>query len=308
MSGMLCQMSVHCSQGSYNALEEPLIKKRKIEADHHVSMHAQPPALPELNKAPHLDDSLEPRPVSDADLFLKEISSSDFMPSMDKCTSEDFVSSMLDNAIEEPLTKKRKIEADDVGSMHAQPPASSELNEAPHLDDPLVPNPVSDADLFLKEIPSSDFLPTMDKCTSEYIEPAAVNSSSIVNRSVSTSEGSSVTHDEKTHEELDPALSQKLNDAISTLPKPLQNIFVERIVENITNPDAYKKHMEAVSALATAAAIEAQSASSGEGEDMISTENHLDTTLPVAAAALGAYLATYGEATRKENPASAAAA
>merc|ERR1712176_1664274 len=252
-------------------------------------------------------------------------------------TSEDFVSSMLDNAIEEPLTKKRKIEADDVGSMHAQPPALSELNEAPHLDDPLVPSPVSDADLFLKEIPSSDFLPTMDKCTSEdfvssildfddygdvyhdtvplplnspeYIQPAAVNSSSIVNRSVSTSEeGISVTHDKETHEELDPALSQKLDDAISTLPKPLQNIFVERIVENITNPDAYKKHMEAVSALANAAAIEAQSAGSGEDEDMISTENHLDTTLPVAAAALGAYLAMYGEATRKENPASAAAA
>merc|ERR1712176_89523 len=226
-------------------------------------------------------------------------------------TSEDFVSSMLDNAIEEPLTKKRKIEADDVGSMHAQPPALSELNEAPRLDDPYkctsedFVSSILDFDDYGDVYHDTVPLPLNSP---EYIQPAAVNSSSIVNRSVSTSEGSSVTHDEKTHEELDPALSQKLNDAISTLPKPLQNTFVERIVENITNPDAYKKHMEAVSALATAAAIEAQSAGSGEDEDMISTENHLDTTLPVAAAALGAYLATYGEATRKENPASAAAA
>jgi len=219
-------------------------------------LHAQPPALPELNEAPHLDHLLEPSPVSDADLFLKEIPSSDFMPTMDKCTSEDFVSSMLD--------------FDEYGDVHHD----------------TVPLPVN---------------------SSECIQPDAVNSASFVNRSVSTSEGSSVTHDEKIHEELDPALSQKLNNAISTLPKPLQNTFVERIVENITNPDAYKKHIEAVSVLATAAAIEAQSTSSGEGED-ISAENHLDTTLPIAAAALGAYLTKYGEASCKENPASAAAA
>merc|ERR1711933_284598 len=136
--------------------------------------------------------------------------------------------------------------------------------------------------------------------SSEDIQPCAVNSSSFVNRSVSTSEGSSVTHDEERHEGISPALSQKLNDAISTLPKSLQNIFVERIVENIANPDAYKKHMEAVSVLATAAAIEAQNKVSEEGDDNnLSTE----TTLPVAAAALGAYLAKYEEATSKGCPA-----
>merc|ERR1712176_288798 len=233
----------------------------------------------------------------------------------------------------EPLTKKRKIEADHVGSMLVQPPVLPDLNnETPHDVYPLKSTTMSDTDLFLEEMSSSDFMPNMEKCTSadfvdsmldfddyndayhdtvpllinssEDIQPCAVNSSSFVNRSVSTSEGSSVTHDEERHEEIDPALSQKLNDAISTLPKSLQNTFVERIVENIANPDAYKKHMEAVSVLATVAAIEAQNKVSEQGDDNnSSTENQSHTTLPVAAAALGAYLAKYEEATSKGCPA-----
>lgn len=57
---------------------------------------------------------------------------------------------------------------------------------------------------------------------------------------------------------LDPELSSKLENAVSMLPKALQESFVERIVEKIASPEAYEKHVDAVSVLATAAAIEAQ--------------------------------------------------
>merc|ERR1712176_1177164 len=246
MSGMLCQMSADSGHGSS---VEPLTKKRKIEADHVGSMLVQPPVLPDLNnETPHDEYPLEPTTMSDTDLFLEEMSCSDFMTKGEKCTSADFVDSMLD---------------------------FDDNNDAYH---DTVPLPIN---------------------SSEDIQPSAVNSSSFVNRSVSTSE-SSVTHDEERHEEIDSALSKKLNDAISTLPKSLQNTFVERIVENIANPDAYKKHMETVSVLVTAAAIKAQNKVSEEGDDNnLSTE----TTLPVAAAALGAYLAKYEEATSKGCPA-----
>ena len=113
----------------------------------------------------------------------------------------------------------------------------------------------------------------------------------------------------------DPALARKLNSALATLPKYLQEAFVERMVENLTNPEAYRKHVEAVSVLATAAAIEAENqtmisnasaepvtsgaagALSTHHPDKRSIGNQSDMTLPVAAAALGAFLAKYGNAT-----------
>ena len=111
--------------------------------------------------------------------------------------------------------------------------------------------------------------------------------------------------------QLDPKLSMKLNNAVSMLPKSLQESFVERIVENIASPDAYQKHVDAVSVLATAAAIEAQNQimlsnaqannsgnSNGSNNiDKLSMNNQSEITLPVAAAALGAFLAKYGNAT-----------
>jgi len=235
---------------------------------------------------------------------------------------------------EEPLTKKRKIEVDHVESMSAHTPALFEPNEAPYHDNLLEPT-MSDSDLFLEDTFPLGFMPanqSLDKCTSadfvasmfdldDYdetspayhdtvplpvnsaadIQPDAVNSASFFNRRVSSSEDSSATHHGKEHH-------KKLNDAISKLPKSLQKAFVERIVENIANPDAYKKHVEAVSVLATAAAIDAQNMVTGEDKDKLSMGNQSDMALPVATAALGAFLANYGNATSEEKPASTAAA
>lgn len=133
-------------------------------------------------------------------------------------------------------------------------------------------------------------------------QPDSVNSSSIYNRSVSNVEEASQPG------QLNPKLSVKLNNAVSMLPKSLQESFVERIVENIASPDAYQKHVDAVSVLATAAAIEAQNQTfisntqadaaqpEGSKSGRLSMENQSEMTLPVAAAALGAFLAKYGNA------------
>lgn len=115
--------------------------------------------------------------------------------------------------------------------------------------------------------------------------------------------------------QLDPKLSAKLNNAVSMLPKPLQESFVERIVVNIASPDAYRKHVDAVSVLATAAAIEAQNQTmicntqtdvpmrdGNENSDKLSMSIQSEATLPIAAAALGAFLAKYGNASGDDNP------
>jgi len=95
-------------------------------------------------------------------------------------------------------------------------------------------------------------------------------------------------------DELDPALTKKLTDAVAKLPESLRAAFVERIVERIASPDEYKKHVDAVSVLADAAAIEAQNSQGGRSN----TGSGTDPDEPrLAAAALGAYLAKYGSAT-----------
>jgi hypothetical protein len=95
-------------------------------------------------------------------------------------------------------------------------------------------------------------------------------------------------------------LSSKLEAAVSELPKSLQESFVERIVEKIASPEAYQKHVDAVSVLATAAAIEAQNQTmrndGAKDKSKLSLQNQSEMTLPVAAAALGAFLTKYGVA------------
>eukprot|EP00956_Cyclotella_meneghiniana_P017507 scaffold28589_cov19-Cyclotella_meneghiniana.AAC.1 len=160
-----------------------------------------------------------------------------------------------------------------------------------------------------------------DHVPSQTVAPSPVNSAPPAVHSDAVSSlvdsGKNMFDDLAPNPGMDQALSQKLNDALSALPHNLQETFVERIVESLTNPEAFRKHVEAVSVLATAAAIEAENQTlisnanaehgalvnpnevKNEEPDKLSMKNQSELTLPVAAAALGAFLAKYGNA--KEN-------
>lgn len=251
-----------------------------------------------------------------------------------------------DFSVEEPSTKKRKFEAEKVSSFPAD---ESFTNCDPQVSllDPMV----SDSDLLVEDFASayqpSTVTPSTAKversqsadiieCMFDFVndddsvgptgsmdqsldlssspinngfQPDPVESSRNYNYSVSFNDEAS----ELEPDQLDPKLSVKLNNAISMLPKVLQESFVERIVEKIASPEAYQKHVDAVSVLATAAAIEAQNqtmisnaqaytpGSNGTKNNVkLSMNNQSEITLPVAAAALGAFLAKYGSASTDE--------
>mmetsp|Transcript_23400 Transcript_23400/g.48526 ORF Transcript_23400/g.48526 Transcript_23400/m.48526 type:complete len:397 (+) Transcript_23400:237-1427(+) len=235
--------------------------------------------------------------------------------------------------------------ADQVSS-YERPPAEVDtsmthcdsINSEVSLLDPLV----SDADLLVEDIPmdfdpstlppptnrvkrsrSADFVEgifdflhddndfeegnvTPSSSINEEYRPDLVNSSLVQDSNAFYDDDKSIKDNQ-----LDSKLSNKLNNALAMLPKNLQETFVERVVESLVNPEAYRKHVEAVSVLATAAAIEAQnqtmgsvtprSDSSVEGSfgNSSSRRKHSEMTLPVAAAALGAFLAKYGNSTSK---------
>lgn len=244
-------------------------------------------------------------------------------------------------SMEQPSNKKRRFQADCVGSISMAPIEQGSMpslgqslsgcdNFVVHPEDVSLLDPlVSDQDLLvedfsteyqpntvtplenIKRTQSADMVESMFDFVNSELEPDGVNSSSVLNRSVSCGDDAS-----QHSQHVDPKLSAKLEHAVSMLPKSLQESFVERIVENIVSPEAYKKHVDAVSVLATAAAIEAQNQtmiSNEQAADALesggainvgkfSMKNQSEVTLPVAAAALGAFLAKYGSASSDSNP------
>lgn len=97
-----------------------------------------------------------------------------------------------------------------------------------------------------------------------------------------------------TSEEVDPALVEQLRRALSALPKNLQELFVERLVKVIASPETFQNQVEAVNALAMAAAEESQKRiESMGGSGVEAFDPH---SVELAAAALGAFLARYGAA------------
>ncbi|KAL7554582.1 hypothetical protein ACHAWF_019044 [Thalassiosira exigua] len=248
----------------------------------------------------------------------------------------------------EHTNKKRKLQAEPVASapieQGSMPTIGQPLDDCDvvvHPEVSLLDPLVSDADLLVEDFPmevqyipgkvtpptegvqrsqSADIVESMFEFVKEgeeaspaqssahHLRPETVGSSIVYNRSVSNLEESSQTS------QLDSKLSAKLNNAVAMLPKSLQESFVERIAEKIASPEAYRKHVDAVSVLATAAAIEAQNQTAlsnaqadGPHSDnlndapRLSMKKQSEVTLPVAAAALGAFLAKYGNASGDSN-------
>lgn len=88
--------------------------------------------------------------------------------------------------------------------------------------------------------------------------------------------------------QVDAKLVEQLRHSLNNLPKNLQKLFVERLVNVIASPESFQNQVEAVSALAHAAAKEAKSRLESGGNDTDMEHNELAT------AALGSFLAKYG--------------
>ncbi|KAG7349310.1 HSF-type DNA-binding protein [Nitzschia inconspicua] len=95
--------------------------------------------------------------------------------------------------------------------------------------------------------------------------------------------------------EVDPALVEQLRHSLSTLPKNLQELFVERLVKVIASPETFQSQVEAVNALAMAAAEESKQRI-GAMENGGNFGTFDAQSMELATAALGTFLARYGSA------------
>ena len=87
--------------------------------------------------------------------------------------------------------------------------------------------------------------------------------------------------------EMNPNLRQQFQYALSCLPLEMQRLFVERLISMVSNPETMQNHIEAVNALASAAArVDGVDKNEGSG----------DMPLQLAVATLGAFLTQYAKA------------
>jgi len=106
-------------------------------------------------------------------------------------------------------------------------------------------------------------------------------------------------------DQVDTKLVEQLRHSLNSLPKNLQELFVERLVNVIASPESFQNQVEAVSALALAAAEEAKTRldSTGNIATTATTIGQDDNkqSVELATAALGSFLVQYGAALNNKN-------
>jgi hypothetical protein len=88
---------------------------------------------------------------------------------------------------------------------------------------------------------------------------------------------------------MDLVLQRRLNQAVASLPKDLQETFVNKLIDTITNPMVYKDHLEAIMGLQMQ-----NMASNKPAATASSASSCASAQLPLAAATLQAILKEYG--------------
>ena len=96
----------------------------------------------------------------------------------------------------------------------------------------------------------------------------------------------------------DPKLVEQLRQSLKNLPKSLQELFVERLINVIACPESFHSQVEAVSRLAHLAAEKTRIDTKNNND---SNNNNNEQSVQLATAALGAFLARYGAALQQRN-------
>ena len=96
----------------------------------------------------------------------------------------------------------------------------------------------------------------------------------------------------------DPKLVEQLRQSLKNLPKSLQELFVERLINVIACPESFHSQVEAVSRLAHLAAEKTRIDTKNNDD---SNNNNNEQSVQLATAALGAFLARYGAALQQRN-------
>jgi len=246
---------------------EPSSKKRKVQPVPPAVTSSAVPLEPVAPIVPlHVSSLPDPSAVSDAELFVEEV------PTVKMEAVPPYVAGSV-----APLSQADRF--DSLGTITSVDQDLLDLfkdeinmgDDFGALDEKVLP-----------DVPTSMGKPVVDK---PKVEKPVVTKPDMV--PVSTG---------------DSKLIDKLNKSLSALPQSMQELFVERLVATIADPDAFKNHVDAITALAAAAAEEAKKRvlqaqpTHKDKEASVVSESPYTVALPLAAATLSAFLTQYSSA------------
>ena len=311
-----------------SALEEKDSKYWRFR--HEKFQRGRPDLLKEIRKANQTTPEKE-----EVDSLKKEVKDlkdqiSNMSSDIDRLTSlvEDIMVTGDDEHINFAASdgsKKRKVDPDSVQSSAISPLSSQAPVVVPSM--PIDPTKASDEDLLMEDVTHAlDYKPgtvlpaqpagslqsqtSVTSMDQEFVDGLFTDYLDDVDELLEANDlGSPLP---TMPEGLDPNLVKRLHDTLTNLPKSMQELFVERLVATIANPTCFKDHVEAVTALATAAAQETQSRMVQSDSNPISpdSKNHRENEEPptvalsLAAATLGAFLAQYAHSVKDQTCAS----
>uniref|UniRef100_A0A7S4UN62 HSF-type DNA-binding domain-containing protein n=2 Tax=Ditylum brightwellii TaxID=49249 RepID=A0A7S4UN62_9STRA len=303
-----------------------------VDITHHAPLHSHvaSAALP------------DPSSATDDDFFATGfITTTKQEEQHQQVEAEKCISSPLHAATANSTVSQIKQEFDDDGNnpMSSADDASNDIVVSSTLStsSPTItanrifpPSMVSDSDftdsllIDMEEELYSDVNATITAIVGDTIQSSDINSNTSNESKATNKAKAPLTDDCGVHKKTTSDLPVELRDCLSLLPKEMQQLFVERLVETITDPETFKKHVDMISAMAAEVTAEALALSSSskqqpslqplspeplknapknnvskdlhEGNhDHLNSSTPNDVSLSIAAATLGTLLSKYSQ-------------
>merc|ERR550539_1122963 len=151
---------------------------------------------------------------------------------------------------------------------------------------------------------------TLVKQEESNAHPNAMMSMSMCSMNASTSTSAYQQHSNP--DAPDPKLMNKLSDALTVLPKDMQELLVNRLIATITSSEALKAHLDSVSAgngsgNSTISATDSNSKPQNNNNTILPSgpspaiENNPEVALPLAAATLAALMTQFSAAIKNKS-------
>lgn len=189
-----------------------------------------------------------------------------------------------------------------------------DVDPTPVIKEEIIPEPVSSCDLDKNELNDIDFTPsslfpgeptfkrnssTVSNATDDSFVDELFNAFEGITEVVSpepiSSDSDVVMKESPQHPNApDPALMSKLSEALTVLPKDIQELLVNRLIATITSSDALKSHIDSVCNNPSKS-----QENKSEDDSRPRLEPSTEMALPLAAATLTALISQYSSAMKK---------
>jgi len=168
------------------------------------------------------------------------------------------------------------------------------------------PSTISDAE-FVDELfsafDSSDMEILPDAVSSDIVPEMIASSPLMESQRMSTVKQEAFVSSQQHHNAPDPQLMNKLSDALTVLPREMQEMLVNKLIATITSSDSLKAHLDSIVA-SNESDVSSKVTVKPQNNKVLpfkcGVDNNLDVALPLAAATLAALMTQFSAAMKNK--------